>query len=227
MGSYSEISGNGSGDHYGLKNELKGDGTGKQYGIYNNIKNSGDARHCGVLNDVWGEGNGDQYGSYSDLSGTGSGKKYGTYNIIRKTAGGIHYAVYGDAQKEGSYAGYFVGNVKVTKKLKSNDSGDADMKAYMYGRIYDRGYKDNAEIVEDASSDGFKVSETERGHYVIDFDHAAPNNYVVVATLNGKIGFISVVTLDSYFTVDVYNKDGGRFMYEEERLSFSFVVYKK
>jgi len=65
------------------------------------------------------------------------------------------------------------------------------------------------------------------GHYIMDFDHAATDNYTVVATLNGKIGFISVVTFDSYITVDVYNKDGVRFYGEEEALSFSFVVYKK
>ncbi len=227
MGNYSEISGNGSGEHYGYKNYLKGDGSGKQYGIYNDINNSGNARHCGVFNDVWGSGKGPQYGSYSDLSGTGSGSKYGTYNIIRKTAGGTHYAVYGDAQKAGSYAGYFNGDVKVTNKLKSKDSGDTDMKAYVYGRIYDKGNGADAEIVPEASSDGFSVKESGLGHYIIDFDHAATDNYTVVATLNGKIGFISVVTFDSYITVDVYNKDGVRFYGEEEALSFSFVVYKK
>ena len=227
IGNYSEISGNGSGDHYGHKNYLKGDGIGKQYGIYNNINNSGDARHCGVFNDLWGTGNGGQYGSYTDMSGTGSGDKFGTYNIIRETAGGTHYAVYGDARKAGSYAGYFNGDVEVTQKLKSSDSGDADMKAYVYGRINDKGYGDDAEIVPEASSDGFSVKETDPGHYIIDFDHATSDNYTVVATLNGKIGFISVVTFDSYLTVDVYNKDGVRFYGEEEALSFSFVVYKK
>jgi len=227
MGNYSELTGNGSGDHYGQKNYLKGDGTGQQYGIYNNINNSGNARHCGVFNDVWGSGTGAQYGSYSDLSGTGSGSKYGTYNIIRKTAGGTHYAVYGDAQKAGSYAGYFNGDVKVTNKLKSKDSGDADMKAYIYGRIYDKGNGADAEIVNEASSDGFSMKESGLGHYIIDFDHAATDNYTVVATLNGKIGFISALTYDSYITIDVYNKDGGRFSGADEALSFSFVVYKK
>jgi len=227
MGSYSEISGNGSGDHYGYKNYLKGEGAGKQYGVYNNVGNSGDARHYGVYNSVWGDGNGSQYGSYSDLSGTGSGDKFGTYNIIRKTAGGTHYAVYGDAQKAGSYAGYFNGDVKVTNKLKSKDSGDADMKAYVYGRIYDKGNGADAEIVNEASSDGFSVKESGLGHYIIDLDHAATDNYTVVATLNGKIGFISALTYDSYITIDVYNKDGGRFSGLDEALSFSFVVYKK
>ncbi len=224
MGNYNEILGAGSGYHYGIKNYLKGSGSGRQYGIYNNINNSGDALHYGVFNDVWGEGNGAQYGSYSDLSGTGSGNKYGSYNIIRETAGGTHYAVYGDARKEGSYAGYFNGDVKMTQKLKGNDSGDADMKAYVYGKILLANYNGSAEIIEDVSTDGFDVKKTDSFHFLIDFKHAVPNAYTVVATLNSTVGFISVETFDSYFTVDVYDKDGDRNM---SRCEFSFVVYKK
>ncbi len=249
-GSYAALSGSGSGTHYGSYNNLYGSGTGKQYGIKNSINNSGNAMHYGsysylsgsgsgihygnynylsgsgtgmqygIMNNINNSGNATHFGSYSNLIGTGSGNKYGTYNKISTIAGGTHYAVYGEAKKSGSYAGYFDGDVQMTQKLKANDSGDADMKAYIYGAVTAPG-----SFGDGAHSDGFAVSKIVTGRYRITFT-SAPGTvvaYTVITNMmNNNIGFISVKNYNSYFEIKTYDTSG-----TAADKAFNFVVYKK
>jgi len=208
-GSYSYLIGSGSGLHYGNYNKLSGSGTGRQYGVYNNITNSGDATH---------------FGSYSKLSGSGSGNKYATYNVIPTTAGGTHYAVYGEAEKSGSYAGYFKGDVVITGsiqgKIKADDSGDTDMKAYIYGAINFAGG-----FGAGAHSDGFTVLKIGTGHYKITFTNSPGNTHAYTVMTNMRfnaIGFITVKNYASYFEIKTYNTSGN-----PANKGFNFVVYKK
>ena len=129
-GTYHELTGTGNGAHIGVYATLSGNGAGAQTGVSVEISNSGDDNHYGLFTRLSGSGNGTQYGSYYSLSGsgtgvnygtynnlwgTGTGDKYGSYNKIPATAGGTHYAVYGEAEKTGSYAGYFKGEVTTSK----------------------------------------------------------------------------------------------------------------
>ena len=146
-GSYSWLDGNGSGVHYGAYNDLVGSGTGRQYGTYNSIYNSGGAKHYGcynylagsgsgeqfgVFNEIYLSGDADHYGIYNHLYGTGTGNKYGTFNYIPTLAGGTHYAVYGEAQKQGSFAGYFNGNVQVNDTISTDSYHYNTPKTYKY-----------------------------------------------------------------------------------------------
>jgi hypothetical protein len=123
----------------------------------------------------------------------------------------------------GSYAGYFEGDVKVTKKVMSVDSGDADMKAYIYGKITTS--TTGAIIVTSASSDGFTVERTAIGEYKVTFGNNLLNydKYMVISTMDSTSkGFISVSNYNGYFKVLTYAIDGNA----ADRF-FTFVVYKK
>ena len=132
FGTYNELSGSGSGlqygtynyidntennSHVGTYNVLNGNGTGEHWGVSNYISGSGSGEQCGTITRIINSGSGNHYGAKNYLSGSGSGDKFGTYNEIIQTAGGTHYAVYGKALKEGSYAGYFSGDVCTTGKV--------------------------------------------------------------------------------------------------------------
>jgi hypothetical protein len=125
-----EISGSGSGIHYGTENELTGTGTGTQYGVVNRITNTSAANRYGISNlftgasngivyglrsDIDVTGNGGMYGTYTDISATatGTGGKFGNYITISSTAGGTQYGVFSSVLKTGSYAGYFIGDVRI------------------------------------------------------------------------------------------------------------------
>lgn len=253
-GVYNELDGAGGGTHYGVVNQLSGAGTGSQYGMSNTIDNSGNGNHYAVRNDMSGfgsgvhaamfstlsgSGSGYQYGVKSEitntstghhygfnaiLSGSGNGNKYGSYNLINPAAGGTHYAVYGSATKLGSYAGYFEGDVRVSKKILSEDSGNADMKAYIYGKIDTSA---TGAIVTSASSDGFSIVRNSAGNYTVNFVNPPGTTvaYTVIATMdNENIGFISVKNYNSYFQVYTYSTDEAGIAADRD---FTFVVYKK
>ncbi len=106
------------------------------------------------------------------------------------------------------------------KKIKAFDSGDADMKAYVYGSINSSGTK-----VVNASSDGFTVQKVSTGLYKITFDNSpgSYNNYIVVASRRfGHAGFISTDKYNTYFDIKVYDISGN--LTDDY---FDFVVYKK
>jgi hypothetical protein len=162
-----------------------------------------------------------KYGFYSDISGSGSGSKLGVYAVIDPNANGNHYAIYGRATRNAAntYAGYFYGDAKVTGKLKSEDSGDADMKAYAYGLISAGAIK-----ITSGSSDGFTVSQPTSGYYDITFDNylGSGSNYIVLVTLE-DLGRIWVTNKSANgFQVRIKNVTGGF-----SNKQFQFVVYKK
>jgi len=127
----------GTGTQYGSYSQFQSTGNGEIYGSFNKITNSGTtASHYGVRNEMSGGGvtrtgtnygvmqlindsggTGTQYGVYNNIAGIGSSLKYGSYNFILNTAGGTHYAVYAEAEKTGSWAGYFVGDVYASSKI--------------------------------------------------------------------------------------------------------------
>ena len=110
------------------------------------------------------------------------------------------------------------GNLELKEKLTAPDSGDADMKAYIYGVINYNGDIDNG-------TDGFTVQKTGTGVYKITFDTPMSHytDYTVVATLRmDNIGFISTDKFSSYFYIRTYDTGGNH-----TDMDFDFVVYKK
>ena len=203
---FNKIEGSNDGTHKGTMNYLLGDGDGSQFATYNYIENSG---------------NGTQYSDYNVISSqaTGTGSKYGIYSYISPSAGGIHYAIYASASKQGSYAGYFNGDVYMSKKLLASSSGTADMKAYVYGKIYSSGSRDS-----DASSNGYYINKVSTGRYKITFTNSpgSAHKYLVVASMYSVPGFILAYNSDDYFEVYTYDTSGNL----ADR-DFNFVVYKK
>jgi hypothetical protein len=229
-GRYSVLSGSGSGMHIGSMNKLTGSGTGLQNGVLNRIENTNDALQIGVTNLMEGDGNGNHAGVYNDIDGAGSGDKYGTYSVISASAGGKHYAVYGEAEKVGVdvYAGYFKGDVKTTEnievegKVTASNSGDADLKPYIYGFISEGAT--GPRITTNKSTSGFTVADDGVGQYKITFANSISNaNYIVTVAKYSSVGFITyTANTSSYFTVNTYNTSG---VLEDSQ--FTFVVYKK
>ncbi len=220
---YASLNGSGTGPHYGNYNILYGGGIGTQIGNYNKLTGDGTGEQYGSVNYINNSGDNTHYAIHNILSGTGSGDKYGSYNKIEVTAGGTHYAVYGEAEKSGSYAGYFVGDIYTTQKITSPDSGDTDMKAYIYGSITSAGYFSSL----GAHSDGFTVTKTSDGIYKIDFTGSnAPtssSSYTVMTNMRySNIGFITVQNYSTYFTINTYDISGN-----PTDKAFNFVVYKK
>jgi hypothetical protein len=109
------------------------------------------------------------------------------------------------------------GDLKV-KEVQGADSGNADMKAYIYGLITLNG------TIKSASSSGFTVTKTGTGTYRIVFTNppSSLENYMIVATLHGAIGFITASRNRTYIEIKTYNTS--------ENLTdiwFNFVVFKK
>ncbi len=230
-GIYNKINNSNNTYHYGIVNSLSGNGTGIHYGIRNSLSGSGSGAQFAEINFVNNTGDGLHYGSYNSLTGTGSGIKYGVYSRIDEDAGGSHYAVYAEATKDAPdvYAGYFVGdvnvktgNLNVEDKLTAPISGDADMKAYIYGFITTTGDM----IVHSRSSDGFTVSKIATGQYKVTFTETgiARNQYIVVANAYASSSpeLLTFQMFDGYFYINSWNLSGNR-----QDTDLNFVVYKK
>ncbi len=112
------------------------------------------------------------------------------------------------------------GKLEVTEKLTATDSGDTDMKAYIYGSIMDSG----GFSTSGAQSDGFSVTKTGTGTYEVIFTNPPGNKlYTVMANMRyGHIGFISVANISTKFVITTYNTSGLL-----ANRAFNFVVYKK
>ncbi len=217
----------GNGNRVGQDIYLQGTGSGGKIGVNSSIfGGSGSATYMGVKSTISSNNTGAHYGVYSELTGTGNGDKYGSYNTIDVSAGGTHYAVYGDAQKPGSYAGYFVGEVNVSQgylmveqKIISPISGDSDLKAYIYGYVFGNGDLDPSK-----SSTGFLASYNNSDMcYDIVFDDMTVEDYIVVADVNSVEPLI--VTVDrqtGVCKIYVYDLNSTLAMSD-----FHFVVYKK
>ncbi len=185
----------------------------------------------GVSNRISSPENGTNKGTNNYLDGTGSGNKYGTYNYISPSAGGNHYAVYGRATKDAPnvYAGFFVGevnvsngNLNVVEKLTAPDSGDADMKAYIYGGITN--VSANSAAIKLSSSSGFTINKTGVGKCEIHFTDTTVSSYTVVvsASYMPRIFSVSKHTGGGYFEIKSYDLSGNL-----ADVSFDFVVFKK
>ncbi len=241
---YNIIQNSGSGVHYGVHNILYGNGSGATFGVDNNISgsnnnqiigtnniisNSGTGAHYGTVNTIT-NGSGQSYGTFTRIEGTSSYSKFGEYIEISSTSGGTHYGIFSNVEKSGSYAGYFNGDVKITKKLKSSVSGDADMKAYAYGFVLYTGA-----LQSDRSSSGFSVVKPQNttGIYEITLTNVSINDdhFVVTASAeysnNPAIAMVDYVSFGgstdaNKFYVRIFNLSGN-----PVDGSFHFVVYKK
>ncbi len=110
------------------------------------------------------------------------------------------------------------GDLKITDKITNDNSGNADLKAYIYGNIDALGNISGA-------TEGFSVSFP--GNYNmfrITFDNPpSGEDYVVTANLtSGNIGFIVIKKYNGYFDITTLDKDGN-----DSGYAFNFVVYKK
>ncbi len=185
-----------------------------------------------VDNSTGGAGN-TVTGNYIDISGSSSATKIGVDITIYSSEGGLHYGLYSYVLGEDNYAGYFVGNVAVEggnldvyngSKLTNNlVSGDADMKAYVYGLVYYNGNTDG-----NRSSAGFTVSKTATGTYEVTLTHYSGQYYIVSATAEIGGGGTPV------FATTDYSSTGGKFIIRTYDTngnlidnSFHFVVFKK
>lgn len=216
-----ELTGSGGGDHFGIKNSLSGNGTGTNYGEYNNLSGTGTGFQFGSYQNISVSGEGTHYGVTAYLNGSGTGTKYGLYSLISETAGGYHVALYAKATKTGSYAGYFVGDTYFNGKLTSNDSGDADMKAYIYGNVNSNG------TVSNGCSAGFTVTRIVAGHYRITFTTSPGSNstYVVVGAIlsANQPRLLTYAPQNDYFDIYTWNPSISAL----DDCFFNFVVYKK
>jgi len=161
-----------------------------------------------------------RFGNFTLLTGTGTGKQYGIYDTIPTSAGGTHYGVYSVAEGTSNYAGYFKGNVEVTKKVKAPVSGDADMKAYIYGTLNADG-----SIVTDESSTGFTSTFFDSGNYAITFDnYSSDQAYIVVANAYRTYGpaTLTIAKNNGFFWIRAWNVSG-----DKMNVALNFVVYKK
>jgi len=182
----------------------------------------------GTHNSLTSDINNTLYGTYNTVNGLGDSNKYGSYNYIPETSGGQHFAVYGHSTKAGSYAGYFEGDVHISNKLKTTTSGDADMKAYVYGLVlYD------GKVITDRSSDGFNVEYISTGLYKITLTDlsASDDHYIVSASTE----YSATVVITNVDYADFGGTTEANVFYIREfdlsgtpvNNSFHFVVYRK
>ncbi len=221
VGTYNRLFGTGGGFQTGTYNHITNSGDGVQYGIYNQIANDGNGMHIGSVEALTGAGTGMQVGDYVYLGGTGSGPKYGMYIYIDDNAGGEHNGLVVQALQDNGFAGKFFGNVFVSKRLKATDSGEADMKAYVYGSVLADGT-----LQDTNSSSGFTVTKDATGEYTVTFANSPGNAdvYLVNASLgnNTSFGLIRVERQADSFKVYTANTSG-----TATDMNFTFVVYKK
>lgn len=113
-------------------------------------------------------------------------------------------------------------SVEVMKKLRAPDSGDSDMKAYIYGKVYSNGSIPGSTT---PNSDGFSVQKTGTGVYKITFTHSPGsfNKYLVIPSIYGAhSGMVRGNAFNNYFNVITSDASGNA----ADR-DFTFVVYKK
>ncbi len=109
-------------------------------------------------------------------------------------------------------------DVKIIGKLKGNDSGDADMKAYVYGDV------DMYAHIQPGSSSGFSVNKQATGHYRVTLTNYSGTDYVAMVTKShtSSYRYISVLQHNGYFDVFIYDSSGNA-----ADGGFNFVVFKK
>jgi hypothetical protein len=148
-----------------------------------------------------------------DLEMTGSSSDYAQFIECNKN-GVTKFKVNGNGDV------YTAGNIDVDGKLHGTDSGDADMKAYIYGRI-----DWNGNIIFPASSSGFTAFKVATGQYRITFSNSpgSSDSYMVIATAGHSQANIGVSQSSDDFEIYIRNIATNTYMDK----SFNFVVYKK
>jgi|GEM_PF-2145813 len=118
---------------------------------------------------------------------------------------------------------YKSGNALFNNKITAPNSGNADMKAYIYGRITASG-----SVVTNASSDGFSVTRNSTGVYTITFSTAmsGANDYTVIATSFASSN-PEVITVSDYTTTSFKIHSWLVTTGTHQDTDFQFVVYKK
>jgi len=108
---YTEISGDGTGDHFGSYHKLIGTQAANFYGTYNSMNSLGNGLVYGTFNVFTASGDGNKYGIksqfasntndtgkhfgvYNDMYGSSSNLKYGVYTIIYNSGDGDHYGTH-------------------------------------------------------------------------------------------------------------------------------------
>ena len=119
---------------------------------------------------------------------------------------------------------YKNGNARFNNKITAPASGNnADMKAYIYGRITASG-----NLVTNASSDGFSVTHNSTGVYTITFNTAmsGSDDYTVIATSYAGSN-PEVITVSDYTTTSFKIHSWRVTTGDHQNTDFQFVVYKK
>ena len=117
QGMYSLFYAKGSGIAIGTYNHFKNFGSGSRIGTKNVVQvTSGSKAVTGTESTITHRGSGNSFGSRLIVNGTGTGSKYGVHVNMIDGGEGLRYGVYsvlGENAPEGSYAGYFLGDVYV------------------------------------------------------------------------------------------------------------------
>ena len=120
------------------------------------------------------------------------------------------------------YGNFYDKYITIYGKLRGQDSGDADMKAYIYGKVTASGG-----LILDAWSGGYSLNKIATGIYEIRFFSEMPvvDAYSIIANINWGNG-IGFIRFRNYSTtaarIYTYNSFGNL-----SDKPFSFVVYKK
>jgi hypothetical protein len=238
-GSYNTVSGNGTGDKYGVYAVVDKTVPGTHYAVYGESLKSGS--YAGyfkgqmyVSNKI-GVGIDAPSGKIQSIPG-GNLNDGGSINydnaglIIGSTSNGLSFDANQIERTGGTFYINFLsgndinlcnggGNVIINNKLTAPASGNADMKAYVYGYINSSG-----SIQTNASSNGFTVIRQSIGKYKVTFsDNSINTNYSVIATVNGSQAYvISAHKFTDFFYINIFDLNGYRHDAE-----FFFTVYRK
>ena len=146
------------GNAHGMLNNLNNGGTTVQRGLFSNIAGSSDGLQYGTYTNLTNSGSGQHYGHWARMTGAGNGNKHGYWTQIAIGAGGTHYGVYSDVQKTGSFAGYFIGDIRMTnlggsgnQMVVVDNDGDLSTQNLPSGDIdwYEEGTTNNPDAITD------------------------------------------------------------------------------
>jgi len=201
----------------GIRNVAIGDRA-----IYQNLKDNNTAVGFNALYSNINGSNNVALGYGAGRENVGSNNVFIGYNAGHNEVGDNKlYIDNSDTDNPLIYGDFSDDYIKINGELHGQDSGDADMKAYIYGNVTSTGSIGTST----ASSDGFTVTSPSEGVYHITFVNSpgVAGNYMVIATMNyGYYGFITVQNHDTYFEVKTYKTNG-----IAGNKNFNFVVYKK
>ena len=139
---------------------------------------------------------------------------------IHKGSDGLFFDYYYSSAWHPAMKLHGTASVEIPGKLRAPASGNADMKAYIYGEILTSGG-----LSYSSSSDGFTASRISSGHYRIKFDNPISTSvyFPIITVFDSSAPQIATyITNNNFFDVYIWNKDGNPVSSD-----FSFVVYKK